>query len=311
MAECSECGEQTSMPFTCKFCEERFCSQHRLPESHDCDGLRDYKDQSRKEGKVGYDMMKEERKREQQSRDHTPVKTADGGGLDFSLDKLWRQVEGNATMLMLGTIVAVFLLMIVFGEQFFVLFALDATTVLQKPWTIVTSLFVHGGVMHLLFNGIVLVSFGRVLEQILGSKRFLTVLLTGGIASSVGFVLSVFLFSYTAPLLGNGQPPVTTAVGLSGGLYALVTLLAVIRPKVQVLAFFIVPLRIRQAVMMFAAVDLVNLLSQAAGHSLLPFASAGHLSGLLVGLYFGRKWKEQYRRRRPINLFHALNPRPR
>jgi len=38
MAECSKCGEK-SMSFTCRYCGEKFCSKHRLPEKHDCEGL--------------------------------------------------------------------------------------------------------------------------------------------------------------------------------------------------------------------------------------------------------------------------------
>ncbi|MDY6774237.1 MAG: AN1-type zinc finger protein, partial [Candidatus Nanohaloarchaea archaeon] len=61
MPECSECGETVSMPFRCKFCEESFCSKHRLPENHECEGLRDYKDEQRGEGKIGYEVMKDEK----------------------------------------------------------------------------------------------------------------------------------------------------------------------------------------------------------------------------------------------------------
>ena len=37
---CTECGESITMPFRCKFCEELFCGEHRLPENHACSSLR-------------------------------------------------------------------------------------------------------------------------------------------------------------------------------------------------------------------------------------------------------------------------------
>jgi hypothetical protein len=36
------------MPFKCKFCGERFCGEHRLPENHDCAGLENFKKERRK-----------------------------------------------------------------------------------------------------------------------------------------------------------------------------------------------------------------------------------------------------------------------
>lgn len=37
---CSTCGESITLPFKCKFCGGLFCSEHRLPENHKCNGLR-------------------------------------------------------------------------------------------------------------------------------------------------------------------------------------------------------------------------------------------------------------------------------
>lgn len=42
MAECSSCGEQIELEavFTCNYCEDPYCSEHRLPEHHECDAFR-------------------------------------------------------------------------------------------------------------------------------------------------------------------------------------------------------------------------------------------------------------------------------
>lgn len=34
--ECRRCGEQVALPFRCPYCEGYFCSEHRLPENHQC-----------------------------------------------------------------------------------------------------------------------------------------------------------------------------------------------------------------------------------------------------------------------------------
>ena len=36
---CSHCGTSTLMGFTCSYCDDYFCSEHRLPEKHGCSGL--------------------------------------------------------------------------------------------------------------------------------------------------------------------------------------------------------------------------------------------------------------------------------
>lgn len=40
MKDCDHCREQSDMPFKCNYCGGAFCETHRLPESHDCDGVR-------------------------------------------------------------------------------------------------------------------------------------------------------------------------------------------------------------------------------------------------------------------------------
>ncbi len=286
MPQCSECGESTSMPFSCKFCGESFCSQHRLPEKHDCEGLREYKDRSRQEGKVGYDVMQEDV-------DETAVPVGPVESSAGWTDRVTRYLPDSVTFTVLGIMAVVFVLQYTV-KGFFGAFALEPGLALQEPWRLFTSIFMHAGLTHLLVNAIVLWSFGRQLENLLGSRRFLEVLLVAALASSVGFALSGQLF-------GIGP-----AVGISGGLYGLVTLLAVVRPEVRVLAFFVIPLRIRHAVGFFAVMDTVNFVAHAMD-IMLPviggFASAGHLSGLLVGLVYGYRWKEQYRARRSTSLW--------
>lgn len=40
MKDCDHCRQQSDLPFECSYCGGIFCESHRLPESHDCDGVR-------------------------------------------------------------------------------------------------------------------------------------------------------------------------------------------------------------------------------------------------------------------------------
>lgn len=64
MARCHFCGRAESLPFTCKFCGEKFCSDHRLPENHQCPGLEEFKKNITKVDEWIYEPFRADRKRE-------------------------------------------------------------------------------------------------------------------------------------------------------------------------------------------------------------------------------------------------------
>ena len=90
---------------------------------------------------------------------------------------------------LLGITVAVFLLQLVvpgFTEAFW----LNPSTVFSQPWTVFTSMFLHGGPTHLLFNMFALLIFGPVLESRIGQNRFLGLYIASGILGSVGYIVT-------------------------------------------------------------------------------------------------------------------------
>jgi len=58
---CSICGVSDGFPYTCKFCSSDFCSVHRLPENHDCEGLRKWKEE-KSESKLVYPPFQKEKR---------------------------------------------------------------------------------------------------------------------------------------------------------------------------------------------------------------------------------------------------------
>ena len=57
MGECSKCGKQ-AMTFTCRYCEKKFCSEHRLPENHDCEGLEEGVEKEKEETQKWFEEKK-------------------------------------------------------------------------------------------------------------------------------------------------------------------------------------------------------------------------------------------------------------
>jgi membrane associated rhomboid family serine protease len=72
---------------------------------------------------------------------------------------------------------------------------------LFKPWQLVTHLFLHGGFSHLFFNMLALWMFGAVLENVWGSKRFLTFYLVCGLGAALIHLL--FLSWELSPMIND------------------------------------------------------------------------------------------------------------
>jgi len=145
----------------------------------------------------------------------------------------------------------------------------------QQPWTIISSMFVHGSFFHILFNMIALYFLGSFLIRAAGEKSFLAVFFLGGLAGNILFVL-----------LAN---PSSTGIGASGGIFALGGALAVMVPKVPVIILPIpVPMPLWVAILIFFFL------------SFLPgIAWQAHIGGLLLGLIAGLI----FRRRRRVYYF--------
>jgi membrane associated rhomboid family serine protease len=157
-------------------------------------------------------------------------------------------------------------------------FALIPSQVLDKPWTMVTSMFLHGGVWHLFMNMLALYFFGMYIERIISEKKLVGLYFIGGIAGSLLYIL----LAYISPL----TPLNSVVVGASGALFAVGGALAVLRPHIRVIIFPIpIPMPLWQAeIIIFLIV------------SFLPnVAWEGHLGGLIAGVLFGYYYKKKQR----------------
>jgi uncharacterized protein len=156
------------------------------------------------------------------------------------------------------------------GHDLVLLLGLQPASFLAQPWTIVTNLFVHGGIWHLLFNMMTLYFFGTFLLRLVGTRTFLIIYFLGGIMGNVFFMFFAFIGFLTSPF--------STVIGASGAIFALGGTLAVLTPRLRVYAFPIpAPMPLWVAVI--------------GGFVILSFmggvAWQGHLGGLLTGLIAG------------------------
>ncbi len=149
----------------------------------------------------------------------------------------------------------------------------------DRPWTIITSIFIHGDLWHILANMFTLYFFGRYLCVSLGGGKFLIVFFIGGILGNVLYLL-----------LGE---PYSVAMGASGAVFALGGVLAVMRPRLRVFVFPIpVPLPLWAAVIgIFLVITFLSL----AGVLFTNVAWQAHLGGLAFGLVIGYFFRRRER----------------
>jgi membrane associated rhomboid family serine protease len=149
--------------------------------------------------------------------------------------------------------------------------ALNPDYVMQRPWTLLTHMFVHANFNHLLLNMLVLLFFGMELERRVGKTKFLEIYILSGIVAAL------------AQMMVSGG----YLVGASGALYGVMGCLAMIAPEIRVLLFFAIPMSIRALVVLLVLLDL--LFFEAPDN----IAHMAHISGLLVGIAFGMMMKKQ------------------
>jgi membrane associated rhomboid family serine protease len=156
----------------------------------------------------------------------------------------------------------------------------------DRPWTLITHMFIHANLWHIFANMLTLYFFGGYLNRLLGTWKFLIIYLAGGIAGGIVYLLLA--------------PPYSVAVGASGAIFALGGVLAVMRPKLRVIVFPIpAPLPLWIAIIgIFAVFTILAIIK------VLPtIAWQGHLGGLVLGLVAGYFFRRQERRRYPARQY--------
>jgi membrane associated rhomboid family serine protease len=244
---CDFCGKYEMLPFNCKYCGGVYCSSHRLPEYHECTGLR---------------MMKEGTwKPPTQSRKPQPVAARRG----LRLPKVRLPARGYYAYILIAACVLVFILQYALPSWFTNNLVLSRSSLLSAPWTLVTYMFLHADIWHILFNMLMLFFLGRILERQIGSVRFLGLFLGSGILAGL---VQVLLF------------PAFPVIGASGAIMGVLGALTILLPDLRIYLYFI-PMKLWQLTILLVAFDVLLLRQDD------MIAHGAHLVGLAVGLLYG------------------------
>jgi len=147
-----------------------------------------------------------------------------------------------------------------------------------QPWQIITTMFLHGGFMHILFNMLTLWFAGNFLEKNIGTNKFLILYFVSGILSSILCLL-------ISPL---------PAIGASGAICGVMAAMLFIAPESKVLLMFIFPIKLKTFIYGFTIFTLIfgvlSLIDSSYGFNTAHF---GHLGGLIGGYLIMYYWKNK------------------
>ena len=196
-----------------------------------------------------------------------------------------------------------------------------------RSWQIITHMVMHGSILHIAFNMMTLWSFGPVLEQVLGQKKFLILYFASGLG---GFALYNIWNYYEVSQITNfltsqaydiheiykyadnsysGEMPVSTnseavrdaaqqlfiilktpMVGASGAIFGVIAAFSTLFPDAKLMFMFIpFPIKAKYLTPIIIVVSLFLGFRQFSGDNIAHFA---HLGGALIGFLYIWSWKK-------------------
>ncbi|MEQ8323265.1 MAG: rhomboid family intramembrane serine protease [Vicingaceae bacterium] len=153
----------------------------------------------------------------------------------------------------------------------------DLGSLLFKPWTIVSYMFLHVDFFHILFNLLWLYFLGKIFLDLLGEKRFISTYLLGGMAGGLLYILAYNIFPVFSDVL-----PFATAMGASASVMAIIVAIATKVPNYTIRLILLGEVKLKYIAIVFVAMDLISMSDGNAGGHL------AHIGGALFGFTYIR-----------------------
>ena len=143
-------------------------------------------------------------------------------------------------------------------------------------WQLVTYMFLHGGIFHILFNMLTLWMFGVELERMWGSRFFTKFYFIVGIGAGLTQMLASFVPIGSLETIYYAQ-----TVGASGAIYGLLLAYAIYFPNRPIYMYMVFPIPAKYFVLIMGAISLFSAIDGPTG-----VAYMTHLGGMIVGYLY-------------------------
>jgi membrane associated rhomboid family serine protease len=152
---------------------------------------------------------------------------------------------------------------------------------LLRPWTIITYMFVHQGIWHILFNMLWLYWFGSIFLEYLDQRKLVAVYLMGGISGAIVYILSFNIFPVFSAVVTD-----SVAIGASASVMAIVIAIAAYVPDYTVHLFLFGRIRIKyMALAIFILTSVMDFSINSGG-------KLAHIGGALFGYLYTLNLKQ-------------------
>ena len=152
----------------------------------------------------------------------------------------------------------------------------------QRPWTIITYMFVHMDFLHILFNMLWLYWFGNIFLQFFTGRQLGGLYLLGGIAGGAFFLLAYNLFPYLKQL-----STVSFLVGASASVMAIVFAVSFYRKDYKINLFLFGRIKLIYLALGVLLIDILAITSDNSGGHI------AHIGGALLGILFAVQYRQQ------------------
>ena len=166
----------------------------------------------------------------------------------------------------------------------YLMLSADPVKLITRPWTLITYMFTHQNVWHILFNLIWLFWFGKIFLQYLTEKQLLSTYLLGGLAGAVFYLLLLNLMPWLSDYLSSSM------LGASAAIMAVVIAVSFYVPDYTIYLLLIGPVKLKYIALFSIVLDIILVASYNAG---------GHIAHL-GGALFGYIYIMQYRKGKDI-----------
>jgi membrane associated rhomboid family serine protease len=173
----------------------------------------------------------------------------------------------------------------------------------ERFYTVLTYMFIHDGILHILFNMLGLFWFGNIFMNFLKSRQFHFVYIAGGLFGGLFAIAALNIF----PLYANGLAGVTI-VGASAAVMAIIFAAATLVPNYTIMLLFFGEVKIKWIAIVYFVLDFIAIGSVNAGGSL------AHIGGALLGFAFikslqnGRDWSKLFERKPKLKVVRNEKP---
>lgn len=159
---------------------------------------------------------------------------------------------------------------------------------LRRPWTLVTYMFAHYSLLHILFNMLWLYWLGRIFMEFFSSKQLVGLYLMGGLGGALLYLLAYNLLPYFAASHG-------LLIGASASVIAIVVAVAVYVPDYKIGLLFLGEVAIKWVAIVTVIIAVLGLDGGNIGGNI------AHIGGAAVGAWFALSIKQGHDITRPLN----------